>query len=96
MRCLGIAPPSRTLNTRFCALSSSTSSKAEEKKSWGVGVIESMMRFYKNERRHTENDECPVGVEVWVFKERCKELVYKGPSKSDVGVMTVVCCVQLW
>lgn len=82
--------------TRFCILSTPVSSKAEEKKKVGGGFFESMMRSRKKiERRHTEKDECLFGVEVWVCKERWKESVYKGPSKSDVGVMSVVCCVQL-
>ena len=41
-------------------------------------------------KRHTEKNECPVGVELWVCKERWKESVNKGSSKSDVGVMTVI------
>ena len=48
------------------------------------------MTSRKTKERHTERDECPVGVEVWVRKEGWKESIYKVPSKSDVGVMTVV------
>jgi len=42
----------------------------------------------------SEKNERPVTVEVWVFEERCKESVYKGTRKSDIGVMTVVCHVR--
>jgi len=46
------------------------------------------------EQRHTEKDECPFAVEIWVFQERCKEVPRKFRSKSDIGVMTVVCYVE--
>lgn len=52
-----------------------------------------MMRFRKSKEKLTKKNERPVDVEVWVFKERWKESVYKGTSESDVGVMTVVGCV---
>ena len=47
MRCLGIAPPSRMLATRFCILSTPVSSKAKERRKKVKKFIESMMRFRK-------------------------------------------------
>ena len=91
MRCFGTAPPSTMLATRFCILSTPVSSKAKEERKGSWGFIKSMMR----KKEHTEKNERPVGVEVWVRKERWKESVYEGASKSDVGVVTVVCCAQL-
>ena len=48
------------------------------------------------EKRHTEEDESPCAIKVWVCKERCKEAICKLPSNSDAGIMTVVCCMDGW
>jgi hypothetical protein len=53
----------------------------------GGGVVRSVRTFRK---KHTEKDECPVVVELWVCKERWKESVNEGSSKSDVGIVTII------
>jgi hypothetical protein len=46
------------------------------------------------EKKHTEEDESPCTIKVWICKERCKEAIRKLPGNSDTGVMTVVCCMD--
>ena len=48
----------------------------------------------RKRKKHTDKDERPVVVEVWVCKKRCKEVLREGPGKSDIRVMAVVCCIH--